>query len=287
LSAVVPLLARVYPNGKADVNHFHAAGGLSFTVHSLLKAGLLHDDVQTAAGHGLWRYTTEARLDGSSLTWEEGPKRSHDETVLRGVEDPFAPDGGLRMLAGNVGRSVIKVSAVHPEHRQVKAPARVFDDQAEFLQAFADGELEGDFVAVLRFQGPAANGMPELHKLTPALGVLQDRGQRVALVTDGRMSGASGKVPAAIHLTPEAAVGGPLARVRDGDLVTLDADLGVLEVHVADYELEARAAEVPDDTMVFGTGRELFASFRTAVGPADQGASVFPLPAYDTEDVDD
>jgi len=287
LSAVVPLLARVYPNGKADVNHFHAAGGLSFTVHTLLKAGLLHDDVQTAAGHGLWRYTTEARLDGSALTWEEGPKRSHDEAVLRGVEDPFAPDGGLRMLAGNLGRSVIKVSAVHPDHRQVKAPARVFDDQADFLQAFADGELEGDFLAVLRFQGPAANGMPELHKLTPALGVLQDRGQRVALVTDGRMSGASGKVPAAIHLTPEAAVGGPLARVRDGDLVTLDADLGVLEVHVADYELEARAAELPDDTTVFGTGRELFASFRTAVGPADQGASVFPLPAYDTEDVDD
>jgi phosphogluconate dehydratase len=288
LSAVVPLMARVYPNGKADVNHFHAAGGLGFTVHSLLKAGLLHDDVHTVAGHGLWRYTTEARLDGSGVTWEEGTKHSHDTDVLRGADDPFAPDGGLRMLDGNLGRSVIKTSAVKPEHRQVKAPAKVFDDQADFLQAFQDGLLDdGDFVAVIRFQGPAANGMPELHKLTPALGVLQDRGQRVALVTDGRMSGASGKVPSAIHLTPEAAVGGPLARVRDGDLVTLDADAGVLDLHVAPYELEARTAEVPDDTRVFGTGRELFSSFRAAVGPADQGASVFPTPSFETENVDD
>jgi phosphogluconate dehydratase len=288
LSAVVPLMARVYPNGKADVNHFHAAGGLGFTVHSLLKAGLLHDDVHTVAGHGLWRYTTEARLDGSGVTWEEGTKHSHDTDVLRGADDPFAPDGGLRMLDGNLGRSVIKTSAVKPEHRQVKAPAKVFDDQADFLQAFQDGQLDdGDFVAVIRFQGPAANGMPELHKLTPALGVLQDRGQRVAVVTDGRMSGASGKVPSAIHLTPEAAVGGPLARVRDGDLVTLDADAGVLDLHVAPYDLEARTADVPDDTRVFGTGRELFSSFRAAVGPADQGASVFPTPSFETENVDD
>jgi len=288
LSAVVPLMARVYPNGKADVNHFHAAGGLGFTVHSLLKAGLLHDDVHTVAGHGLWRYTTEAKLDGSSVTWEEGTKHSHDTDVLRGADDPFAPDGGLRMLDGNLGRSVIKTSAVKPEHRQVKAPAKVFDDQADFLQAFQDGQLDdGDFVAVIRFQGPAANGMPELHKLTPALGVLQDRGQRVAIVTDGRMSGASGKVPSAIHLTPEAAVGGPLARVRDGDLVTLDADAGVLELHVAPYDLEARTAAVPDDARVFGTGRELFSSFRAAVGPADQGASVFPTPSLETENVDD
>ena len=288
LSAVVPLMARVYPNGKADVNHFHAAGGLGFAVHSLLKAGLLHDDVHTVAGHGLWRYTTEAKLDGSSLTWEEGTKRSHDTDVLRGADDPFAKDGGLRMLDGNLGRSVIKTSAVKPEHRQVKAPAKVFEDQGDFLQAFQDGELDGqDFVAVIRFQGPAANGMPELHKLTPALGVLQDRGQRVAVVTDGRMSGASGKVPAAIHLTPEAAVGGPLARVRDGDLVTLDADAGVLDLHVAAYDLEARAAAVPDDTRVFGTGRELFSSFRAAVGPADQGASVFPSPSFETENLDD
>ncbi|MGZ4477535.1 MAG: phosphogluconate dehydratase [Nocardioidaceae bacterium] len=276
LSAVVPLLARVYPNGKADVNHFHAAGGLSFAVHSLLKAGLLHDHVRTVAGHGLWRYTSEARLDGTAVTWEEGPKASHDTTVLRGADDPFSTDGGLRMLDGNLGRSVIKVSAVRPEHRAVKAPARVFDDQAAFLAAFAADELDGDFVAVLRFQGPAANGMPELHKLTPALGVLQDRGQRVALVTDGRMSGASGKVPAAIHLTPEAAVGGPLARVQDGDLVTLDADAGLLELHLSGPDLNARAAAVPDDAEVYGTGRELFSSFRSVVGPADRGASVFP-----------
>ncbi|QWZ07055.1 phosphogluconate dehydratase [Nocardioides panacis] len=288
LSAVVPLLARVYPNGKADVNHFHAAGGLAFTVHSLLKAGLLHDDVHTVAGHGLWRYTTEARLDGTGVTWEEGPKASHDTDVLRGADDPFSRDGGLRMLDGNLGRAVIKTSAVRPEHRQVKGPARVFEDQNDFLQAFQDGLLDdGDFVAVLRFQGPAANGMPELHKLTPALGVLQDRGQRVALVTDGRMSGASGKVPSAIHLTPEAAVGGPLARVQDGDLVTLDADAGVLELHVAPYDLDARAAAVPDDTLVFGTGRELFSSFRAAVGPADQGASVFPTATPLTENADD
>ena len=195
LSAVVPLMARVYPNGKADVNHFHAAGGLAFTVHSLLKNGLVHDDVETVAGHGLWRYTTEARLDGTGVTWEEGAKHSHDTDVLRGADDPFARDGGLRMLDGNLGRSVIKTSAVKPEHRQVKAPARVFDDQADFLRAFEAGSLEGDFVAVIRFQGPAANGMPELHKLTPALGVLQDRGQRVALVTDGRHVRRLGKGP--------------------------------------------------------------------------------------------
>ena len=286
LSAVVPSMARVYPNGSADVNHFHAAGGLAFTVHSLLKAGLLHDDVQTVAGHGLWRYTTEARLTGSDLTWEEGPKHSHDTDVLRGADAPFAPDGGLRMLDGNLGRSVIKTSAVKPEHRQVKAPARVFEDQSEFLEAFSAGTLTGDFVAVVRFQGPAANGMPELHKLTPALGVMQDRGQRVALVTDGRMSGASGKVPAAIHLTPEASVGGPLAKVRDGDLVSLDADSGVLELHVAPYELDARDRAEADDSRVFGTGRELFHAFRNSVGPADQGASVFPQPPHPTENTD-
>ena len=280
LSAVVPSMARVYPNGSADVNHFHAAGGLAFTVHSLLKAGLLHDDVQTVAGHGLWRYTTEARLNGSDLTWEEGPKHSHDTDVLRGADAPFAPDGGLRMLDGNLGRAVIKTSAVKSEHRQVKAPARVFEDQSEFLEEFAAGTLTGDFVAVVRFQGPAANGMPELHKLTPALGVMMDRGQRVALVTDGRMSGASGKVPAAIHLTPEASVGGPLAKVRDGDLITLDADSGLLELHVAPYELEARDRVEADDSRVFGTGRELFHAFRTSVGPADQGASVFPQPPH-------
>jgi phosphogluconate dehydratase len=287
LSAVVPLMARVYPNGRADVNHFHAAGGLGFTVHSLLKAGLLHDDVQTVAGHGLWRYTTEASLTGSELTWEEGTKRSHDTDVLRGADDPFSADGGLRMLDGNLGRAVIKTSAVKSEHRQVKAPARVFDEQADFLTAFEAGELEGDFIAVVRFQGPAANGMPELHKLTPALGVLLDRGQRVALVTDGRMSGASGKVPAAIHLTPEASVGGPLARVQTGDLISLDADAGVLDLHVSAYDLDLRDRAEADDSRVFGTGRELFHAFRSNVGPADEGASVFPSPHHLLENLDD
>jgi len=288
LSAVVPSLARIYPNGEADVNHFHAAGGIAFLVHTLLRAGLLHDDVRTVAGHGLWRYTTEPRLRGDELGWEEGPKASLDTSVLRPADDPFAPDGGLRMLSGPLGRAVIKTSAVRPEHRTVTAPAMVFDHQDGFLRAFQDGALDGrDLVAVIRYQGPAANGMPELHKLTPALGVLQDRGQRVAVVTDGRMSGASGKVPAAIHLTPEAAVGGPLARVQDGDLVTLDADAGVLDLHVAPYDLEARTAAVPDDARVFGTGRELFSSFRAAVGPADLGASVFHTPSFETENVDD
>ncbi|MGD9525815.1 phosphogluconate dehydratase [Pseudonocardia sp.] len=275
LSAIVPLLARVYPNGKADINHFHAAGGTSHLVRELLGAGLLHGDVTTVAGEGLDAYTTEPFI-GDGLRWRPGPARSLDTEVLRPVAAPFAPDGGLRLLDGNLGRAVIKTSAVAPEHRIVKAPARVFDDQAHFLAAFAAGELSGDLVAVVRYQGPRANGMPELHKLTPALGALQDRGHRVALVTDGRMSGASGKVPAAIHVSPEAAAGGPLARIRDGDLVALDADAGLLEVLVPAPELDARehAGAPPDDGRWSGTGRELFAAFRRAVGPAELGASV-------------
>ena len=235
LSAAVPLLCRIYPNGPADVNHFHAAGGHRFLVHTLLRAGLLHEDVTTVMGRGLSTYTREPVLRGGTLTWEEGPKQSLDLDVLRPADAPFAPDGGLKVLSGPLGTSVVKTSAVRPEHRVVTAPALVFDGQADFLAAFSEGRLDGrDFVAVLRYQGPAANGMPELHKLTPALGVLQDRGHRVAIVTDGRMSGASGKVPAAIHVTPEAALGGPLARVRDGDLITVDADGGVLDVITTD-----------------------------------------------------
>jgi phosphogluconate dehydratase len=279
LSAVVPSLTRIYPNGAADVNHFHAAGGISFLVHTLLRAGLLHDDVNTVVGRGLWRYTAEARLDGDGVVWEEGPKASHDHAVLRPAEDPFAPDGGLRMLSGPLGRAVIKTSAVKPEHRVVTAPALVFDHQDEFLLAFQEGELDGrDFVAVIRYQGPAANGMPELHKLTPALGVLQDRGQRVALVTDGRMSGASGKVPAAIHVTPEAALGGPLARVQDGDVLTVDATTGVLDLAVDEESFGRRPStgRAPQGAEWAGTGRELFAAFRATVGTADTGASVFP-----------
>ena len=279
LSAVVPSLAKMYPNGEADVNHFHAAGGIAFLVHTLLRAGLLHDDVRTVAGHGLWRYTTEPRLRGDELGWEEGPKASLDTSVLRPADDPFAPDGGLRMLSGPLGRAVIKTSAVKPEHRTVTAPALVFDHQDEFLQAFQDGALAGrDLVAVIRYQGPAANGMPELHKLTPALGVLQDRGQRVAIVTDGRMSGASGKVPAAIHVTPEAALGGPLARIQDGDEITVDAVTGLLDIAVDRATLAARPAtgQPPQGPEWAGTGRELFAAFRATVGSADTGASVFP-----------
>ena len=283
LSAVVPSLCRIYPNGEADVNHFHAAGGIAFLVHTLLRAGLLHEDVRTVAGRGLSHYTREPVLRGDAptgdLTWEEGPKRSLDTSVLRPASDPFSPDGGLRVLRGPLGRSVVKTSAVKPEHRLVTAPAIVFDDQHDFLEAFGAGALDGrDFVAVIRYQGPAANGMPELHKLTPALGVLQDRGQKVAIVTDGRMSGASGKVPAAIHVTPEAALGGPLARVQDGDLVTVDADGGLLDLHVDHDTFVRRPAtgRAPQGTEWAGTGRELFAAFRATVGSAESGASVFP-----------
>lgn len=277
LSAVVPLLARVYPNGRADVNHFHAAGGMAFVINTLLDAGLMHDDVRTVAGEGLRRYTSEPRLDGDGLEWVNGTRESLDTTVLRTADDPFAPDGGLKTLTGNLGTSVIKTSAVDPQYRSVSAPAVVFDGQEEFLDAFQSGSLERDFIAVLRYQGPQGLGMPELHKLTPALGVLQDRGHRVALVTDGRMSGASGKVPAAIHLTPEAAAGGPLSRVADGDVITLDADAGVLTIHVPDDLFAARTptGRPPSDDEWVGTGRELFASMRAAVGPADHGASIF------------
>jgi phosphogluconate dehydratase len=274
LSSVVPLLTTVYPNGTADINHFHAAGGVQFLIGTLLDAGLLHADVQTVAGPGLDRYRQEPVLVDGGLVWRDGPTESLDTAVLRGVDAPFAADGGLRMLSGNLGRAVIKVSAVKPENRVVEAPARVFTTQEDFQVAFQAGELERDVVVVVRQQGPQANGMPELHKLTPPLGVLMDRGFRVAIVTDGRMSGASGKIPAAIQLTPEAAVGGPLARVRDGDVVRLDAETGTLEVFA---ELNGRElVDFPPTAQAWtGTGRELFASLRRAVGPADRGASVF------------
>jgi phosphogluconate dehydratase len=279
LSAVVPSLTRIYPNGTADINHFHAAGGMAYLIGELLDAGLLHPDARTVAGGRLEAaYRSEPALDGAELGWREGPRESLDKSVLRGVSDPFAPDGGLRMLTGNLGRAVMKVSAVQPEHRVVRAPARVFVDQAEFLAAFQANELNHDLVAVVRYQGPQANGMPELHKLTPALGVLQDRGHAVALITDGRMSGASGKIPAAIHLTPEATTGGPIARIRDGDLVELDSDNRTLEVLVDAEELASRPAPAPVGATT-GTGRELFAPFRNAVGPADRGATVFGLGA--------
>ncbi|QYN17030.1 phosphogluconate dehydratase [Amycolatopsis sp. DSM 110486] len=280
LSAVVPLLARVYPNGSADINHFHAAGGIQFLVGTLLDAGFLHEDVHTVAGFGLRRYTQEPILSDGELVWRDVPTRSLDEDVLRPVWRPFAPDGGLRMVAGNLGRAVTKVSAVAPEHRVVQARARVFTSQEAFAVAFEAGELDRDVVVVLRQQGPQANGMPELHGLTPALGVLMDRGFQVALVTDGRMSGASGKIPAAIQVTPEAAVGGPIARIADGDVVRFDARSGTLDVLVDADEFARRDLLDAPPAFVEGTGRELFGALRRAVGPADQGASVFgPLTA--------
>ncbi|GGO87364.1 phosphogluconate dehydratase [Marinobacterium nitratireducens] len=277
LSAVVPLLARIYPNGEADINHFQAAGGTAFLVRELLAAGLLHEDVATIMGRGLSHYTREPFLDGKQLVWREGPETSLDEAVLRPVAEPFSQDGGLKVLGGNLGRGVVKISAVAPEHRLVEAPAIVFDDQDQLAEAFKRGELERDFVAVVRFQGPGAIGMPELHKLTPYLGTLQDRGFKVALVTDGRMSGASGKVPAAIHVWPEASKGGALARVRDGDIIRLDAGAGRLEVLVDEAQFAARSDACGDEVLRHqaGMGRELFAPLRGQVNCAEEGASIF------------
>lgn len=277
LSAVVPTLTKIYPNGKADVNHFHAAGGMGFLIRELLSNGLVHGDVRTVAGEGgLARYTREPRLSEGRLDWNEVPQATGDANVLRPVSQAFSSDGGLKLLSGNLGRAVIKVSAVAPENRVVKAPAIVFDDQDAVLAGFKRGELARDFVAVVRYQGPRANGMPELHKLTPALGVLQDQGFHVALVTDGRMSGASGKVPAAIHVTPECTAGGPLARVRDGDIIVVDSEKGILEVQVSAEELAARFVPTPDLAgNAFGCGRELFASARANCTGAEEGAITF------------
>ncbi|MBG7123379.1 phosphogluconate dehydratase [Pseudomonas aeruginosa] len=275
LSHVVPTLARIYPNGQADINHFQAAGGMSFLIRQLLDGGLLHEDVQTVAGPGLRRYTREPFLEDGRLVWREGPERSLDEAILRPLDKPFSAEGGLRLMEGNLGRGVMKVSAVAPEHQVVEAPVRIFHDQASLAAAFKAGELERDLVAVVRFQGPRANGMPELHKLTPFLGVLQDRGFKVALVTDGRMSGASGKVPAAIHVSPEAIAGGPLARLRDGDRVRVDGGNGELRVLVDDAEWQARSLEPAPQDGNLGCGRELFAFMRNAMSSAEEGACSF------------
>ena len=276
LSDTVPLLARVYPNGLADVNHFHAAGGMGFLIKELLKGGYLHDDVRTVFGQGLQSYTIDAQLsDEGTVVRQPSPDKSADPKVLSSVDAPFQPNGGLKMLTGNIGKAVIKISAVKPDRHIIEAPAVIFHSQHDIQAAFKAGKLDKDFVAVVRFQGPKANGMPELHKLTPPLGVLQDRGFRVALLTDGRMSGASGKVPAAIHLTPEAAEGGPIARIREGDMIRLDAINGTVEVLVDAEEFAARKPAIADlSANEFGMGRELFAPFRRNVGPADQGASV-------------
>ena len=279
LSAVVPLLTRIYPNGDADVNHFHAAGGTPFVIRELLDAGVLHDDVTTIMGQGLRAHCAEPQLREDRVVWQAPPAESGDENVLRKATQPFAVDGGLRLLSGNLGRAIIKVSAVKPQHRIVEAPAIVFDSQDAFMRAYKAGELERDFVAVLRFQGPRANGMPELHALTPALANLQDAGRHVALVTDGRMSGESGKVPAAIHVSPEVLAGGPLGLVRNGDLIRVDAQAGTLQALVPPAEWSAR--EVPKADLAanqVGMGRELFALFRNAVSAAEEGATSFGLP---------
>jgi phosphogluconate dehydratase len=283
LSAAVPLLTRMYPNGSADINHFHAAGGTAYLIGALLDAGLVHEDVDTLAGPGLSRYRNEPVLaEDGSLTWRPAPERSGDLSVLRPASEPFHADGGIKILDGTVGRAVIKVSALDDEHRVIDAPARVFDDQPSFVRAFEAGELDRDVVVVVRFQGPKANGMPELHKLIPALSVLLQRGHRVALVTDGRMSGASGTVPAAIHVTPEAADGGVLARLCDGDRIVVDSFNGKVDVLVDTAELLDRPI-VQTPVVLPTLGRRLFSSFRTQVGTADTGASVFDLTGVDSE----
>ena len=274
LSTFVPLLTRMYPNGSADVNHFHRAGGMAFLIAELLDAGLLHENLPTVAGHGLAAYRDAPRLDEDTLAWAPAPRTSGDHSVLRPVREPFAPDGGLRVLGGNLGEAVIKISAVKSEHHRIEAPARVFSDQRGVRLAFEAGELDRDVIVVVRHQGPRANGMPELHQLSPVLGVLQDRGHKVALVTDGRMSGASGKVPAAIHLTPEAVAGGPIARLRDGDLLRLDATHGSLEALVDPAEFATRQDTRAPDAQ-HDCGQQLFGLFRGNVGPASTGGSVF------------
>jgi phosphogluconate dehydratase len=276
LSDATPLLARVYPNGVADVNHFHAAGGMGFLIQELLESGHLHEDVKTVWGDGLSNYTVEAKLIEEKLTFEASPKESALPKVLTKVATPFQETGGLKLLTGNLGRSVIKVSAVKPEHRVIEAPAKVFHGQEGLQAAFKAGELNGDMIAVVRFSGPKALGMPELHKLTPSLGILQDRGFKVALLTDGRMSGASGKVPAAIHMTPEAVDGGAISKIRDGDMIRLDANAGTLTFLGDEKEFRSRTPATEDlRSQHYGMGRELFAGFRSLVGVADRGASVF------------
>ncbi len=276
LSEVVPLIARVYPNGAADVNDFHKAGGMQVLMRELLGAGLLHEDVRTVWGTGLSGYLQTPELDGDGgIVWHESARTSANDKIISTIAKPFSPEGGLKLLTGNLGRAVMKVSAVDPENQVVEAPAMVFNSQEGLREAFKAGRLTKDFVAVVRFQGPRANGMPELHKLTPTLGLLQDRGLKVALVTDGRMSGASGKVPAAIHVTPEAAEGGALARIRDGDVIRIDPRTGTLAVIANAADLAARAPMAPDlSSNQYGNGRELFRMFRMNAQPAEMGAGI-------------
>lgn len=271
LSAIVPLITRMYPNGAADVNHFHAAGGMGFVIGTLLEQHLLHEDVQTIIGKGLSAYTQEPKIKDGALVWEEGARTSLNLNIIRPASEPFTLDGGIKLLKGNLGRAVIKTAAVAPEHRIVEAPAIVFHEQTDLLAAFKRGELDRDFIAVVPFQGPKFNGMPELHSLTPTLTILQKKGFKVGLVTDGRMSGASGKVPAAIHLTPEAYDGGLISKIQTGDLLRLDSENGIIEV-LNEASVVARA-EVQKDNTQFGFGRELFAKLRAGVSMSEEGAS--------------
>jgi phosphogluconate dehydratase len=280
LSKVVPLLTRIYPNGDADVNHFQAAGGPTFVIRELLDAGLAHEDVNTILGRGLRAHCKEPFLDGDKVVWRDLPEKSGDEKVLRPATNPFSANGGMVLVQGNLGRAIMKVSAVKAEHHVVEAPALTFDSQDAFMHAYKAGHLNRDFVAVIRFQGPRANGMPELHALTPALSNLQDAGHHVAMVTDGRMSGASGKVPAAIHVSPEILAGGPLGLVRDGDIIRVDATAGTLEALVPENVWAARKMATADlSPGHIGMGRELFTVFRNAISEAEQGAATFPLPS--------
>lgn len=272
LSSAVPLIARVYPNGSGDVNHFHAAGGMGYVIRELIDAGLLHRDIMTVAGDDLADYGREPMLENDQLVWRDAPEVTADDTMLRPPSAPFSPDGGMRLVTGNLGRATFKTSAVDPARWTIEAPVRVFHDQNDALAAFKEGELDRDVVVVVRFQGPVANGMPELHKLTPPLGVLQDKGFNVALVTDGRMSGASGKVPAAIHLSPEAARGGAIAKLQDGDIVRLCANSGTLSALV-DADIWAARAPAPTPARHVGTGRELFALMQAGADEAEKGGS--------------
>jgi phosphogluconate dehydratase len=276
LSSAIPLLTRIYPNGAADVNHFHAAGGMSFIIYTLLQHGLLHQDVNTILGHGLDKFTQEPFINQGELAWRSGARETLNESIVRSASNPFSPEGGIRMMCGNIGRSVIKTSAVSSDHLLIEAPAIVFDEQEDLITAFKNGELEKDFIAVIPFQGPKQNGMPELHQLTPTLSILQKRGFKVALVTDGRMSGASGKVPAAIHVVPEARDGGLIGQIETGDLIRFDTEAGVLECLTEG--VEKRPLRTKDNRQVFGNGRELFFAMRNIVSSSEEGAS-FLTPA--------
>lgn len=279
LSKVTPLLCRMYPNGQADVNHFRDAGGMSVVIHQLLNAGLIHADVETVVGKGMEHYIVEPTLENHLLSFKKGPQKSRDQSVVASAEAPFSEEGGLKLLTGNIGRSVIKISALKPEQLVIKAPAHVFESQEALQRAFKNGELDKDFIAVVRFQGPKANGMPELHGLMPPLGVLQDKGFKVAIITDGRMSGASGKVPSAIHVTPEALDNGNLAKINNGDMILFDIENGRIEVLEDEETLAKRESAKPDLTANrHGFGRELFATMRQTVGSAEEGASIFDVP---------